>query len=202
MEAFFQFCQTYWANWVAQSVTLDLRSELYNHVLKFRLKYFDKTPVGQLVTRHVGDIDGIADVFSNGLLNAVGDILKLAVIIGAMLWVDVPLTAVILLPIPVLLLATRVFQKAIKKAFVSVRNEVARINVFVQEHVTGMGIIQAFGREEAERQKFACTMPRTGRPTSAPSGPFPSSFPLLRCSLRPVWRCCCGLGLMAWRKAK
>jgi ATP-binding cassette subfamily B protein len=155
LEAFIQFYQTYWANWVAQSVTLDLRSELYNHVLKFRLKYFDKTPVGQLVTRHVGDIDGIADVFSNGLLNAVGDILKLAVIIGAMLWVDVPLTAVILLPIPVLLLATRVFQKAIKKAFVSVRNEVARINVFVQEHVTGMGIIQAFGREEAERQKFA-----------------------------------------------
>ena len=136
-------------------MTLDLRSELYRHVLKFRLKYFDKTPVGQLVTRHIGDVDGIADVFSNGLLNAVGDLLKLAVVIGAMLWVDVRLTVVVLLPIPVLLLATRVFQKAIKKAFVSVRNEVSRINVFVQEHVTGMGIIQAFGREDAERNKFA-----------------------------------------------
>ena len=155
VEALIQFWQTYWANWVAQSVTLDLRSELYDHVLKFRLKYFDQTPVGQLVTRHVGDVDGIADVFSNGLLNAIGDILKLAVIIGAMLWVDVPLTAVVLLPIPILFLATRVFQKAIKKAFVAVRNEVSRINVFVQEHVTGMGVIQAFGREDAEREKFA-----------------------------------------------
>jgi len=155
VEALLQFWQTYWANWVAQSVTLDLRSELFAHVLKFRLKYFDQTPVGQLVTRHISDVDGIADVFSNGLLNAVGDILKLAVIIGAMLWVDPTLTAVVLLPIPILLLATRVFQRAIKKAFVSVRNEVARINVFVQEHVTGMGIIQAFGREEAEREKFA-----------------------------------------------
>lgn len=155
IEALLQFWQTYWANWVAQSVTLDLRSELFGHVLKFRLKYFDQTPVGQLVTRHIGDVDGIADVFSNGLLNAVGDLLKLAVIIGAMLWLDPQLTAVVLTPIPILLLATRVFQKAIKKAFVSVRNEVARINVFVQEHVTGMGIIQAFGREKAEREKFA-----------------------------------------------
>jgi ATP-binding cassette subfamily B protein len=155
VEALLQFWQTYWANWVAQSVTLDLRSELFAHVLKFRLKYFDQTPVGQLVTRHIGDVDGIADVFSNGLLNAVGDLLKLAVIIGAMLWVDPQLTAVVLTPIPVLLLATRVFQKAIKKAFVAVRNEVARINVFVQEHVTGMGITQAFGREDAEREKFA-----------------------------------------------
>ncbi len=155
LEALLQFWQTYWANWVAQSVTLDLRAELFRHVLKFRLSYFDQTPVGQLVTRHISDVDGIADVFSNGLLNAVGDLLKLGVIIGAMLWVDPTLTLVVLLPIPVLLLATRVFQKAIKKAFVSVRNEVARINVFVQEHVSGMGIIQAFGREQAERGRFA-----------------------------------------------
>lgn len=155
VEALLQFWQTYWANWVAQSVTLDLRSELYAHVLKFRLKYFDKTPVGQLVTRHISDVDGIADVFSNGLLNAIGDLLKLVVIVVAMLWVDVRLTLVVLIPVPILLLATRVFQQSIKKAFVAVRNEVARINVFVQEHVTGMGVIQAFGREEAEREKFA-----------------------------------------------
>lgn len=154
VEALLQFWQTYWANWVAQSVTLDLRSALFRHVSRFRLKYFDQTPVGQLVTRHISDVDGIADVFSNGLLNAVGDILKLAVVVGAMLWIDVRLTLFVLLPIPVLLVATRVFQKAIKKAFVSVRNEVAKINVFVQEHVTGMNIIQAFGREQAESDKF------------------------------------------------
>ena len=155
VEALLQFWQTYWANWVAQSVTLDLRAALFRHVSRFRLKYFDQTPVGQLVTRHISDIDGIADVFSNGLLNAVGDILRLVVVIGAMLWIDPVLTIIVLLPIPVLLVATRIFQKAIKKAFVSVRNEVARINVFVQEHVTGMNIIQAFGREAAEREKFA-----------------------------------------------
>ena len=155
VEALLQFWQTYWANWVAQSVTLDLRATLFQHVSRFRLKYFDGTPVGQLVTRHISDIDGIADVFSNGLLNAVGDLLRLAVVIGAMLWIDPFLTVVVLLPIPVLLVATRIFQKAIKKAFVSVRNEVSRINVFVQEHVTGMNIIQAFGREAAEREKFA-----------------------------------------------
>ena len=155
IEALLQFWQTYWANWVAQSVTLDLRATLFQHVSRFRLKYFDGTPVGQLVTRHISDIDGIADVFSNGLLNAVGDLLRLAVVIGAMLWIDPFLTVVVLLPIPVLLVATRIFQKAIKKAFVSVRNEVSRINVFVQEHVTGMNIIQAFGREAAEREKFA-----------------------------------------------
>lgn len=154
IEALLQFWQTYWANWVAQSVTLDLRASLFRHVSRFRLQYFDQTPVGQLVTRHISDVDGIADVFSNGLLNAVGDVLKLVVIIGAMLWIDVRLTLFVLLPIPVLLVATRIFQKAIKKAFVSVRNEVARINVFVQEHVTGMNIIQAFGREAAEREKF------------------------------------------------
>ena len=155
VEALLQFWQTYWANWVAQSVTLDLRAALFRHVSRFRLKYFDQTPVGQLVTRHISDIDGIADVFSNGLLNAVGDILRLVVVIGAMLWIDPVLTLIVLLPIPVLLVATRIFQKAIKKAFVSVRNEVSRINVFVQEHVTGMNIIQAFGREAAEREKFA-----------------------------------------------
>jgi len=155
VEALLQFWQTYWANWVAQSVTLDLRAALFRHVSRFRLKYFDQTPVGQLVTRHISDIDGIAAVFSNGLLNAFGDILRLVVVIGAMLWIEPFLTFVVLLPIPVLLVATRIFQKAIKKAFVSVRNEVSRINVFVQEHVTGMNIIQAFGREEAERGKFA-----------------------------------------------
>ena len=144
-EALLQFRVTYMANWVAQSVSLDLRSKLFEHVAKFRLRYFDKTPVGTLVTRHVSDIDGIANVFSNGILNAIGDILSLVVVIGTMFWVDWKLTFLVLAPIPVLLLATRVFQKVIKKAFIDVRNEVSRMNEFVQEHVTGMHIIQAFG---------------------------------------------------------
>ena len=154
IESALTFFQTYWANWVAQSVTLDLRSRLFAHVLDFRLTYFDKTPVGQLVTRHISDIDGISNVFSNGLLNAVGDILRLFVVIIAMFVVDWQLAVVVLLPIPVLLWATRIFQQSIKHSFIAVRNEVSKINTFVQEHVTGMSIVQAFAREDAEAAKF------------------------------------------------
>lgn len=155
VEALVQYRVTYLANWVAQSVSLDLRAKLYRHVSRFRLKYFDQTPVGALVTRHVSDIDGVAGVFSNGILNAVGDLLSLFVVIGAMLCIDWSLTLVVLLPIPVLLFATRIFQKHIKGAFVDVRNQVAKINEFVQEHVTGMHIVQAFNRERVEAEAFA-----------------------------------------------
>lgn len=155
VEALVQYRVTYLANWVAQSVSLDLRAKLYRHVSRFRLKYFDQTPVGALVTRHVSDIDGVAGVFSNGILNAVGDLLALFVVIGAMLYIDWSLTLVVLLPIPVLLVATRIFQKHIKGAFVDVRNQVAKINEFVQEHVTGMHIVQTFNRERVEAEAFA-----------------------------------------------
>ncbi|MAI23929.1 MAG: antibiotic ABC transporter ATP-binding protein [Crocinitomicaceae bacterium] len=154
-EALLQFRVTYLANWVAQSVSLDLRSKLFRHVAQFQLRYFDKTPVGTLVTRHVSDIDGIANVFSNGILNAIGDLLALVVVIGTMFFVDWKLTLLVLTPIPLLLLATRIFQQVIKKAFVDVRNQVSRMNEFVQEHVTGMHIVQAFGREDIEAKAFA-----------------------------------------------
>ena len=154
-EAILQYRVTYLANWVAQSVSLDLRSKLFQHVAQFQLRYFDKTPVGTLVTRHVSDIDGIANVFSNGILNAIGDLLALMVVVVTMLWVDWKLTMLVLTPIPFLLLATRIFQQVIKKAFVDVRNQVSRMNEFVQEHVTGMHIVQSFGREEKEAKAFA-----------------------------------------------
>lgn len=154
IEAVLQFYQTYMANWVAQSVTLDLRSKLYKHVLAFKLKYFDKNPVGAFVTRLISDIDGIADIFSNGILSVVGDLLKLTVVIAYMLYTDWLLTLIVLTPIPVLLVATRVFQKAIRKAFVEVRNQVNKINVFVQEHVTGMSVVQIFHREQREKERF------------------------------------------------
>lgn len=153
-EAYLKYHVTYLANWVAQSVSLDLRSKLFKHIVSFRLKFFDRTPVGKLVTRLVSDIDGIANVFSNGLLNAIGDLLTLVVVLTAMLIIDPKLTLIIILPIPVLLFATRVFQKHIKKSFSDVRNQVAKMNEFVQEHVTGMHIVQAFSREEVEADKF------------------------------------------------
>lgn len=154
IEAGIQFFQTYLANKVAQSITLDMRSELYQHVIRFRLKYFDKTPVGQFVTRLISDIDGIAEVFSVGLLDIMRDILKLVVIVGYMFYMDWQMTLIVLFPIPVLIYATRLFQIAVRKSFQDVRNQVARINVFIQEHVTGMNIVQIFNQEEREGHKF------------------------------------------------
>ncbi len=154
IETVLQYYQTYLSNLVAQSVTLDLREKLYRKVLKFRLKFFDKTPVGSFVTRLISDIDGIAQIFSNGILTILGDIVKLIVVISAMMFISVELTLVVLIPIPVLLIGTRIFQKAIKKAFTEVRNQANKINVFTQEHITGMSIIQLFNREKREYEKF------------------------------------------------
>lgn len=154
IEAVLQFYQTYLANYVAQSVTLDLRSRLYEHVLGFRLRFFDQTPVGTFVTRMVSDIDGIARVFSQGLLNIVGDVLRLIVVIVVMLLTNWKLSLIVLLPIPILLFATKVFQRVVKQAFVDVRNMVSKLNVFVQEHVTGMSVVQIFNREKREKEKF------------------------------------------------
>jgi len=153
-EALLKYRVTYLANWVAQSVSLDLRTKLFKHIMSFRLKFFDRTPVGKLVTRLISDIDGIANVFSNGLLNAIGDLLTLTVVLIAMFIINPSLTLIVILPIPVLLFATRIFQKHIKKSFADVRNQVSNMNEFVQEHVTGMHIVQAFSRESEEAERF------------------------------------------------
>lgn len=154
VEVLLQYVQTQIANRMAQRITLDLRSELYRHVIQFKLGYFDKTPVGQFVTRLIGDIDGIAEIFSVGILDIVRDMLKIVVIVAAMCMLDWKMTLVVLLPIPLLLYGTRLFQIAVKNSFNDVRNEVARISVFIQEHVTGMAIVQYFHREAKERERF------------------------------------------------
>lgn len=154
VETALQYYQTYLSNLVAQSVTLDLREKLYRKVLKFRLKFFDKTPVGSFVTRLISDIDGIAQIFSNGILTILGDMVKLVVTIGFMFVISWKLSLMVLIPIPILLIGTRIFQKAIKKAFTEVRNQANKINVFTQEHITGMSIVQLFNREKKEYEKF------------------------------------------------
>ena len=154
LEALIQYVQTQIANRVAQSITFDLRSEIYAHVVKFRLGYFDKTPVGQVVTRIISDVDGIADVFSAVILDIFRDILKLIFIIGFMFWLDWEMTLIVLIPIPILFYATRLFQQAVKKSFNDVRDQVARINVFIQEHVSGMHIVQIFNRQAQEKRRF------------------------------------------------
>lgn len=154
VEAIFQYFQTYLANRVAQSVTIDLRKKLFAHLLRFRMSWYNKTPIGTTVTRVTSDIDTVADVFSEGMLTIIGDILKLIAVIVMMLVLNWQLTLLTLIPIPLLIFATRIFQKSIKKSFQSVRVQVARINSFVQEHVTGMHIVQLFGMEKNEMKKF------------------------------------------------
>ena len=154
LEAIVQFFQTYMANWVGQSVIKDLRMEVYRKIVGFKLKYFDNTAIGTLVTRAVSDIETISDIFSQGILIIVGDILKLIVVIAFMFAMDWRLTLFSLAPIPILIWATNVFKNYIKGAFGEVRNAISKLNAFVQEHITGMNIVQIFNREEVEMEKF------------------------------------------------
>ncbi len=154
IETIVQFYQTYMANWVGQSVIKDLREETFHKISSFKLKYYDQTPIGTMVTRVISDIETIADVFSNGILIIVGDILKLIVVVILMFATDWRLALLSLASIPLLLVATRMFNRAIKTAFQDVRTEVSRLNAYVQEHITGMNIVQIFNREEKEYEKF------------------------------------------------
>ncbi|RZL68547.1 MAG: ABC transporter ATP-binding protein, partial [Pedobacter sp.] len=154
LQTLFQYSHTLLTNILGQSAIKDLRVNVFNHITKLRLKYFDQTPIGQLITRTVSDLETIADIFSEGLIAMIGDLLQVIVIIAFMLYVDVELTIVVLLPIPLLIVATRIFQKAIKKAFQEIRTEVSNLNTYLQEHISGISIIQYFAREDQEYKKF------------------------------------------------
>ena len=154
LQTFFQYSHTLLTNTLGQSAIKDLRINVFNHISKLRLKYFDQTPIGQLITRTVSDLETIADIFSEGLIAMVGDLLQVIVIIGVMLYIDWELTIIVLLPIPFLIIATRIFQKSIKVAFQEIRTEVANLNTYLQEHISGISIIQYFAREDQEYKKF------------------------------------------------
>ncbi|HTM97645.1 MAG TPA: ABC transporter ATP-binding protein [Pedobacter sp.] len=154
IQSIIQYSQTLLTNTIGQSAIRDLRINVFNHISRLRLKYFDQTPIGQLITRTVSDLETIADIFSEGLIAMIGDLLQVIVIICVMFYIDWELTLVVLLPIPFLMVATRIFQKSIKVAFQEIRTEVANLNTYLQEHISGISIIQYFAREEQEYQKF------------------------------------------------
>ncbi|MCB0766688.1 MAG: ABC transporter ATP-binding protein [Flavobacteriales bacterium] len=154
VEALVQFYQAYWTAWLGQAVTFDLRQKLYARILGFKLRYFDRTPIGTLVTRVISDIETIDDIFSQGLLMIMGDILKLLVVVVVMFVYNWKLALLSMVPIPLLLWSTNIFKNSIQKSFQDVRTQVARLNAFVQEHIQGMSIVQLFGREEQEYRKF------------------------------------------------
>ncbi|MCX6291147.1 MAG: ABC transporter ATP-binding protein [Bacteroidetes bacterium] len=149
-----QYYQTFLTNWLGQAVIKDMRIQLYRHILNLRLKFFDRTSIGTLVTRTVSDLETIADIFSEGLIVIIGDLLQLVVIIAFMFVIDWRLTLISLSTIPFLIIATNIFKNGIKEAFREVRTQVAHLNTFVQEHLTGMSIVQIFSREEPEMKKF------------------------------------------------
>lgn len=154
LEAFFQFADSFLTNQLGQNIIKDLRVQLYKHIISLRLKYYDNTPIGTLVTRAVSDIEVIADIFSEGLIVIIGDLLKITVILGVMLFLNFKLTLIILSPIPFLFVATYIFKKSVHASFQDVRTQVARLNAFVQEHITGMYVVQIFNREKAEMKHF------------------------------------------------
>lgn len=154
LQMFVQYYHTLLTNLLGQSAILDLRKKIVNHLLSLKLSYFDHTPIGTLVTRSVSDLETIADIFSEGLLVIIGDILQIVVLVSVMLYVDWRLTLISLSTIPFLLLATYIFKEKTKIAFQEVRTEVAKLNTFLQEHISGMKIIQLFHREKQEQEKF------------------------------------------------
>jgi len=154
LESIFQFIFMYVANWIGQSVIKDIREKLYKKILSFRLKYFDNTPIGALVTRSVSDIETIAEIFSQGVLVIFSDIFKIAIILVWMFSKDVMLSLISLAVFPLLIWATKYFQRAMKSAFEDERSAISKLNTFVQERISGMKIVQIFNREEAELENF------------------------------------------------
>jgi ATP-binding cassette subfamily B multidrug efflux pump len=149
-----QYIHTYISGWLGQQIIRDIRAKLYEHIISLRLNFFDKTPIGRLVTRTISDVETLADVFSEGLAAMVGDLLQIVFILAFMFYQDWRLALLSLSTIPLLLISTYVFKEKIKVAFNDVRNAVANLNTFVQEHITGMNIVQIFGSEKIEFEKF------------------------------------------------
>ena len=154
LEVVFMFLFTYYANWLGQKVIKNLRVKVFDKILKFKMSFFDKNAVGRLVTRTVNDIETIASIFSQGLFMIIADILKMVTVLTVMTIINLELTIVVVSIFPILIYATRIFQKSMKVAFESVRKEVANLNSFVQERISGVKIVQIFNREHLEIKNF------------------------------------------------
>jgi ATP-binding cassette subfamily B protein len=154
VQTLVRYYHTLMTNTLGQSVIRDIRIEVFNHITKLRLKYFDQTPLGKLITRTISDLETISNIFSEGLIQIIGDLLQLVVILGVMFYTDWKLTLIVLVPMPLMVAATYIFKEAMKSAFQDVRKWVSNLNTFLQEHISGMGIIKYFAREEQEMNKF------------------------------------------------
>jgi ATP-binding cassette subfamily B protein len=155
IESIMLIAVSYISSDLGQRVVKDLRDQLFKHITKLKLKYFDQNPIGMLVTRSVSDMETIADIFSQGILVILGDLLKLGGVLCFMFYINWKLTLIVLIPIPILIFSTNIFKKAIKNSFQEVRKQISSLNSFVQEHITGMNIVQIFSKEDIESKKFS-----------------------------------------------
>ncbi len=153
-QTLFQYYSTLLGNLLAQNILFDLRNKVYKHLNAFKIQYFNKTPVGTLVTRSISDIETISDIFSEGLINIIGEALQITFMLFLMFYTDWKLSLVCLSVLPLLFYASYVFKEKVKASFEEVRNEVAKLNTFVQEHLSGMQIVQLFNRQQTELENF------------------------------------------------
>ena len=154
VETIFRFLFSYYTAWIGQRVVKDLRNQIFNKILHFNLRQFDRTPIGTLTTRTVNDIETISDIFSEGFIPILGDLLTILSVLIAMLFLNWKLTLICLIPFPLLIAGTYFFKESVNKSFRRVRNAIASLNAFVQEHIQGMQVVQAFAAEEREYEKF------------------------------------------------
>jgi len=154
IETIARFTFSFLTSWLGQNVVRDLRKDVFQKVLRLNLRQFDRTPIGTLTTRTINDIESINDIFADGLIPIISDLLTILFVLGTMFWVDWQLTLICLIPFPILIIATYFFKESVNKSFQTVRNAVASLNAFVQEHITGMAIVQAFASEDREMKKF------------------------------------------------
>jgi ATP-binding cassette subfamily B multidrug efflux pump len=154
IETAMRFLFSFMTASLGQSVVRDMRVAVYKKILGLNLSQFDKTPIGTLTTRTINDIESINDIFSDGLVPIIADLLSIVCVLGVMFWMDPQLTLIALIPFPIIIIATYYFKESINRSFFKVRNAVAQLNAFVQEHLTGMPVVQAFSAEERESEKF------------------------------------------------
>jgi len=154
VETAMRFWFSFTTAWLGQSVVKDLRIAVYRKVLRLNLTQFDKTPIGTLTTRTINDIESINDIFAEGLVPIIADLLSIVCVLGVMLYIDPMLTLIALIPFPIIIIATYYFKESINRSFFKVRNAVAALNAFVQEHLTGMQVVQAFAGEKRESSRF------------------------------------------------
>ncbi len=196
IETLMRFVFSFTMAWLGQAVIKDIRISVYKKILGLNLRQFDKTPIGTLTTRTVNDIESINDIFSDGLIPIIADILSIICVLAYMFWVDWKLTFISLIPFPIMIIATYYFKESINKSFLKVRNAVAALNAFVQEHLTGMSVVQAFVAEQREFSKFKAINKQHRNANIQSIFAYSVFFPVIEIILA------LSIGLIIWHSAK